>query len=61
MCESKIDFRFRHYNYEGKQSNVTKNMKDIYFVLEDTQGILSSHKIFEKYNERDVFYIKSCT
>ena len=36
-------------------------MKNINFVPEDIQGILSSHKISEKYNERDVFYIKSCT
>ena len=35
-------------------------MKNTNFVPEDIQGILSSHKISEKYNERDVFYIKSC-
>ena len=35
-------------------------MKNTNFVREDIQGILSSHKISEKYNERDVFYIKSC-
>ena len=56
-----MDFRFKHYNYEGKQSNGTRNMKNINFVPEDIQGILSSHKISEKYNERDVLYIKSCT
>ena len=39
----------------------TRNMKNINFVPEDIQGILSSHKISEKYNEHDVFYIKSCT
>ena len=38
----------------------TRNMKNINFVPEDIQGILSSHKISKKYNERDVFYIKSC-
>ena len=37
-------------------------MKNINFVREDIQGILSSHKIYEKYEKkRDVFYIKSCT
>ena len=30
-------------------------MKNTNFVPEDIQGILSSHKISEKYNERDVF------
>ena len=30
-------------------------------IPEDIQGILSSHKISEKCNDRDVFYIKSCT
>ena len=57
-----MDFRFKHYNYEGKQSNGTRNMKNINFVPEDIQGILSSPKISERCNdERDVFYIKSCT
>ena len=36
-------------------------MNNINFVPEDIQGILSSQKTSEKYNERDVFYIKSCT
>ena len=36
-------------------------MKNINFVREDIQGILSSHKIYEKYKKRDVFYIKNCT
>ena len=31
-------------------------MKNINFVPEDIQGILSSHKISEKDNEQDVFY-----
>ena len=56
-----MDFRFKRYNYEGKQSNGTRNMKKINFVPEDIQGILSSHKISDKCNERDVFNIKSCT
>ena len=30
-------------------------MKNINFVPEDKQRILSSHKISEKYNEREVF------
>ena len=34
-------------------------MKNINFVPEDIQRILSSHKISEKYNEREVFYTKS--
>ena len=35
-------------------------MKNINFVPEDVQKILSSHKILEKYNEQEVFYIKTC-
>ena len=27
-----MDFRFQHYKYEGKQSNGTRNMKNINFV-----------------------------
>ena len=58
----KMDFQFKHEgNYEGKQSNGTRNMRNINFVPEDIQGILSSHKISEKCNERNVFYLKSCT
>ena len=57
-----MDYRFKHYNYEGKQkSNGTRNMKNINFVPEDIQVILSSHNVSEKCNERDVFFIKSCT
>ena len=41
MYEIKMDFRFEHYNYEEKQSNGTRNMKNIHFA-EDIQGILSS-------------------
>ena len=52
---------FKQYNYEGKQSNDIRNMKNINFVPEDTKGIPSSHNISEKHNERGVFYIKSCT
>ena len=52
---------FKQYNYEGKQSNDTRNMKNINFVPEDIKGIPSSHNISEKHNERVVFYIKSCT
>ena len=48
---------FKHYNYEEKQSNDTRNMKNINFVPEDIEGIPSSHKISEKHNERDVLYI----
>ena len=32
-------------------------MKNFNFVPEDIQRILSPHKIFEKYNKREVFYI----
>ena len=34
-------------------------MKNINFLPEDIQSILSSHRISEKYNEQEVFYIKS--
>ena len=49
-----MDFRFKHYNSEGKQIHGTRNMKNINFVPENIQGILSSHKILEKCNERHV-------
>ena len=42
----------KHQNYEGKQNNSTRNMKNINFVREDIQGILSSHKIYEKYEKK---------
>ena len=45
-------------SYEGKQSNDTRNMKNINFVPEDIQ---SNSIICEKHNEREVFYIKRCT
>ena len=35
----------------GNQSNGTKNMKNVNFVLKDFQKILSSHKISKRYNE----------
>ena len=44
---NKNGLRFKHYNYEGKQSNGTRNMKNINFVPEDIQGILSSPKTSE--------------
>ena len=55
-----MDFLFQHKSYKGKQSNATRNMKNINFVPEDIQRVLSSHKVSEKYNEREAFYIKIC-
>ena len=46
---------------QRKQSNGTKNMTNITFVPKYFQRILSSHKISEKYNEQELFYVKSCT
>ena len=43
-----MDYRFWHQGYEGKQSNDTRNMKNINSVSKDVQTILSSHKILEK-------------
>ena len=42
-----------------KQSNGTRNMKNINFVPKDVQRILSSDKILEKYNEQKVFFKKT--
>ena len=39
--------------FEGKQSDGTRNMTNINFALKEFQGILSSHKISEKYNEKE--------
>ena len=36
-------------------------MKNVNFVSEDVQRILSSHKISEKYNEQEVYYKKNCS
>ena len=39
-----MDFRFKHYNYEEKQSNGTRNMKNINFVPEQEQiTVVTSH------------------
>ena len=47
-------------SYERKQSNGTRNMRNINFVTKDVQRILSSHKkISKKYNEQKVFYTKT--
>ena len=56
-----MEFRWTSESYEGKKKQWHKNMKNINFVPEDIQIILSSHESSEKYNEQDVFYIKSCT
>ena len=56
-----MEFRRTSESYEGKKSNGTRNKKNINFVPEDIQIILSSHESSEKYNEWEVFYIKSCT
>ena len=53
-----MDSRFQHQSYERKESNDTRNMKNINFVPKDVQRILSSPKILEKYNEQKVFYKK---
>ena len=37
-----MELRFYHENYERKQSNDSRNMKNINFVPEDNQRILSS-------------------
>ena len=55
-----MDFLFQHKSYKGKQSNATKKMKNINFVLEDIQRVLSSHKVSGMCNEREAFYIKIC-
>ena len=34
-------------------------MKNVNFVPKNVQRILSSHKMFEKYNEQEVFYKKN--
>ena len=45
-------------SYEGKQSNITKNMNNIDVVPKDVQRIILSHKILWKYNKQDVSYKK---
>ena len=52
--------RFYHYKYEQKQSNDTRNMNNVSFVPKDTQRILLSYKILEKYNEQEVLFYKKC-
>ena len=50
-------FLFLHKSYEGKQSNGTRNVKNIDFVLEDIQSnsikFILSNKISENHNERE--------
>ena len=43
-----------------KRKEWPKKYENISFVPKDIQGIPSSHKVSEKYNEQ-VFCIKSCT
>ena len=42
-----------------KNKAVAQEIRKISILYQDIQGILLSHKISEKCNERDVFYIKS--
>ena len=46
-------------DHEGSQNNCTRNLKNVNLVPKDVQKILSSHKIFLKYNEQwGAFYEK---
>ena len=36
-------------------------MKNVNFIPKNVQIILLSHKISEKYNEQEVFYMKDCS
>ena len=54
-----MDSSFKHYSHKEKQSNGTKNIKNVNFVPKGVQKVLSSHKISEKYNEQKVFYKKA--
>ena len=44
------------YICKRKQSNDTRNMKNVDFVLKDVQRLLSSHKISERQWTRGVLY-----
>ena len=39
-------------DHGGNQSNGTRNMKNVNFVHKDAQKIISSHKIWKKYEQK---------
>ena len=53
--------RFLCVNLFVKKTEITPLMTSFTLLLRIRPRILSSHKILEKYNEREVLYIKGCS